>query len=86
MTSGMYLGEILRRVLLRVAEEAGVFGDEVPPKLKEPFVLRYFLVTSELLMNNFIMQICFINHLKSVSKGSQWCGLGTMKFLQSEKH
>ncbi|KAH0690999.1 hypothetical protein R3W88_010358 [Solanum pinnatisectum] len=40
MTSGMYLGEILRRVLLRVAEEAGVFGDEVPPKLKDSFVLR----------------------------------------------
>ncbi|MCD9640265.1 hexokinase A [Datura stramonium] len=40
MTSGMYLGEILRRVLLRMAEEAGVFGDEVPPKLKNPFVLR----------------------------------------------
>ncbi|XP_009606563.1 hexokinase-1 [Nicotiana tomentosiformis] len=40
MTSGMYLGEILRRVLLRVAEEAGIFGDEVPPKLKSPFVLR----------------------------------------------
>ncbi|KAM3380158.1 hexokinase-1 [Capsicum galapagoense] len=39
MTSGMYLGEILRRVLLRVAE-AGIFGDEVPPKLKNPFVLR----------------------------------------------
>ncbi|CAN4086881.1 unnamed protein product [Withania somnifera] len=40
MTSGMYLGEILRRVLLRMAEEAGIFGDEVPPKLKNLFVLR----------------------------------------------
>lgn len=40
MTSGMYLGEILRRVLLKMAEEAGIFGDEVPPKLKDPFVLR----------------------------------------------
>ncbi|CAA0822391.1 Hexokinase-1 [Striga hermonthica] len=40
MTSGMYLGEILRRVLLKLAEEASFFGDEVPPKLKIPFILR----------------------------------------------
>ncbi|KAL2493166.1 Hexokinase-2 [Abeliophyllum distichum] len=40
ITSGMYLGEILRRVLLRIAEEASFFGDDVPPKLKIPFVLR----------------------------------------------
>ncbi|GAA0155739.1 kinase [Lithospermum erythrorhizon] len=40
MTSGMYLGEILRRVLLRMAEEAALFGEEVPAKLKIPFVLR----------------------------------------------
>ncbi|XP_047307786.1 hexokinase-1-like [Impatiens glandulifera] len=38
--SGMYLGEIVRRVLLRMAEEAAFFGDTVPPKLKIPFVLR----------------------------------------------
>ncbi|KAH6801495.1 hexokinase 1 [Perilla frutescens var. hirtella] len=40
LTSGMYLGEILRRVLLRLAEEASFFGDEVPAKLKIPFILR----------------------------------------------
>lgn len=40
LISGMYLGEILRRVLLKMAEEAAFFGDEVPPKLKTPFVLR----------------------------------------------
>lgn len=40
MTSGMYLGEILRRVLLRMSEEASFFGDEVPAKLKVPFILR----------------------------------------------
>lgn len=61
MTSGMYLGEILRRVLLRVAEEAGIFGDEVPPKLKNPFVLRYFFLTSELPMNDLLMQISLLN-------------------------
>ncbi|CAH9063560.1 unnamed protein product [Cuscuta epithymum] len=38
--SGMYLGEILRRILLKLAEEAAFFGDEVPPKLKSPFILR----------------------------------------------
>ncbi|CAN8257595.1 unnamed protein product [Cochlearia groenlandica] len=38
--SGMYLGEILRRVLLKMAEEAAFFGDSVPPKLSIPFILR----------------------------------------------
>ncbi|KAL0463851.1 UNVERIFIED_CONTAM: Hexokinase-1 [Sesamum latifolium] len=39
LTSGMYLGEVLRRVLLRMAAEASFFGIEVPPKLKVPFAL-----------------------------------------------
>ncbi|XP_010526433.1 PREDICTED: hexokinase-1 [Tarenaya hassleriana] len=38
--SGMYLGEILRRVLLKMAEEAAFFGDTVPPKLRIPFIIR----------------------------------------------
>lgn len=41
MISGMYLGEVLRRVLYRMADEAALFGDIIPPKLKTPFVLRY---------------------------------------------
>ncbi|XP_072966760.1 hexokinase-2-like [Typha angustifolia] len=40
MISGMYLGEIVRRVLLRIAKEASLFGDDVPPKLEVPFILR----------------------------------------------
>ncbi|KAK1266562.1 Hexokinase-2 [Acorus gramineus] len=40
LISGMYLGEIVRRVLLRMAEEAAFFGDTVPPKLRIPFILR----------------------------------------------
>ncbi|XP_051113248.1 hexokinase-1-like [Andrographis paniculata] len=39
LTSGMYLGEILRQVLVRLAEEAFLFGDDVPPKLKMPSIL-----------------------------------------------
>lgn len=38
--SGMYLGEIVRRVLCRMAEEAALFGDMIPSKLKTPFILR----------------------------------------------
>ncbi|XP_057454421.1 hexokinase-1-like [Lotus japonicus] len=38
--SGMYLGEIVRRVLCKMAEEALIFGDTVPSKLKVPFILR----------------------------------------------
>ncbi|XP_074563087.1 hexokinase-1-like [Curcuma longa] len=40
LISGMYLGEILRRILLRLAEEAALFGETVPEKLQVPFVLR----------------------------------------------
>ncbi|XP_058214399.1 hexokinase-1-like [Rhododendron vialii] len=36
----MYLGEILRRVLCRMADEAAFFGVTVPPKLKIPPILR----------------------------------------------
>ncbi|KAG5009727.1 hypothetical protein AAZX31_07G117700 [Glycine max] len=40
IVSGMYLGDIVRRVLLKMAEEVDFFGDTVPPKLRIPFVLR----------------------------------------------
>ncbi|CAI0423486.1 unnamed protein product [Linum tenue] len=36
----MYLGEIVRRVLLKMAEEASLFGETVPSKLQVPFILR----------------------------------------------
>ncbi|KAJ3704057.1 hypothetical protein LUZ61_007762 [Rhynchospora tenuis] len=40
MISGMYLGEVVRRVLLRIAQEASLFGEVVPPRLEIPFILR----------------------------------------------
>ncbi|XP_050940849.1 hexokinase-1 isoform X2 [Cucumis melo] len=40
LISGMYLGEIVRKVLVKMAEEAAIFGETVPPKLKIPFILR----------------------------------------------
>eukprot|EP00252_Welwitschia_mirabilis_P015230 TRINITY_DN3349_c0_g1_i1.p1 TRINITY_DN3349_c0_g1~~TRINITY_DN3349_c0_g1_i1.p1 ORF type:complete len:549 (-),score=109.66 TRINITY_DN3349_c0_g1_i1:303-1949(-) len=39
LVSGMYLGEIARRVLLKMAEETALFGDTVPSKLREPYIL-----------------------------------------------
>ncbi|KAL0726155.1 hypothetical protein Bca4012_022248 [Brassica carinata] len=39
MVSGGYLGEIVRRVLLRMSEESALFGDILPPKLKTPYIL-----------------------------------------------
>jgi hexokinase len=41
MLGGMYLGEIVRRVLAKIAQEAGLFGGASSPKLFEPFSLRY---------------------------------------------
>ncbi|CAN6456778.1 unnamed protein product [Victoria cruziana] len=40
MISGMYLGEIVRRILWRMAEEASLFGECLPSQLKKPFILR----------------------------------------------
>ncbi|CAL5205815.1 unnamed protein product [Lathyrus oleraceus] len=37
--SGMYLGEIARRVLLNMAQEDDLFGSSVSPKLSTPFIL-----------------------------------------------
>ncbi|CAL5225298.1 g8097 [Coccomyxa viridis] len=39
MVSGMYLGEVARRAILKLAEEAELFGLEVPPQLREPWAL-----------------------------------------------
>ena len=36
----MYLGEIVRRVLLRIAEEDALFRDTIPPNMALPFKLR----------------------------------------------
>ncbi|KAK4479125.1 hypothetical protein RD792_014636 [Penstemon davidsonii] len=44
--SGMYLGEIVRRVLYRMAKEASFFGDTIPPNLKIPFILRTPVVSA----------------------------------------
>ncbi|KAJ4787510.1 Hexokinase [Rhynchospora pubera] len=40
LISGMYLGEIVRRILLRMAQESSLFGEVVPQKLEIPFILR----------------------------------------------
>ncbi|XP_073020359.1 LOW QUALITY PROTEIN: hexokinase-2, chloroplastic-like [Primulina eburnea] len=38
--SGMYLGEIARRLLLKMAKEDRLFGESVPEKLQIPYSLR----------------------------------------------
>ncbi|XWS29643.1 hypothetical protein CRYUN_Cryun24cG0047100 [Craigia yunnanensis] len=40
LISGMYLGEIVRRVLVKMAQETALFGQSVPPKLLIPYLLR----------------------------------------------
>lgn len=39
MISGMYLGDIVRRVILRMSQESDVFGP-ISSKLHVPFILR----------------------------------------------
>lgn len=43
LISGMYLGEIVRRVLLEMARETALFGETVPLKLTIPYQLRYIV-------------------------------------------
>jgi hexokinase len=38
--SGMYMGELVRRILLKMAQETRIFGDNIPPKLERPYILR----------------------------------------------
>ncbi|XP_022773908.1 probable hexokinase-like 2 protein [Durio zibethinus] len=40
LISGMYLGEIVRRVLVKMAQDTALFGQSVPPKLLIPYLLR----------------------------------------------
>ncbi|XP_009605675.1 probable hexokinase-like 2 protein [Nicotiana tomentosiformis] len=40
LISGTYLGETVRRVLLKMAQESSLFGDRVPPKLAITYSLR----------------------------------------------
>ncbi|KAG5057634.1 hypothetical protein JHK86_012630 [Glycine max] len=40
LISGMYLGEVVRHVLLKLAQETDLFGSRVPPKLMTPYLLR----------------------------------------------
>ncbi|KAK7263297.1 hypothetical protein RJT34_30884 [Clitoria ternatea] len=40
LISGWYLGEIVRRVLLKLVQETTLFGNTVPPKLMTPYLLR----------------------------------------------
>nr|XP_043608489.1 probable hexokinase-like 2 protein [Erigeron canadensis] len=40
LIGGRYLGEVVRRVLLKMAKETALFGETVPAKLKTPYILR----------------------------------------------
>ncbi|KAK2989613.1 hypothetical protein RJ640_027387 [Escallonia rubra] len=75
--SGMYLGEIVRRVLCRMAEEAAFFGDTVPPKLKIPFVLRYISNTS-LKTRKVVVEVCDI----VAARGARLSAAGILGILK----
>ncbi|PWA67616.1 hexokinase-like 3 [Artemisia annua] len=40
LIGGRYLGEVVRRVLLKMAIETALFGETVPAKLKTPYIFR----------------------------------------------
>ena len=59
MISGMYLGDIARRVLYRIAQDSDIFGDAAA-SLSVPFLLRYTLLYCYKLqaLNFFLLQTC----------------------------
>lgn len=44
MMLGMYLGDLVRRVILRMSQESDIFGP-VSSRLSVPFILRYVFFT-----------------------------------------
>nr|ARD05874.1 hexokinase-1 [Haloxylon ammodendron] len=46
MLSGRYLGEIVRRILQQLSEDAALFGDIIPPKLQQHYVLGTDIVSA----------------------------------------
>lgn len=69
MIGGMYLGEILRRVLLKMAEDTGLFGSEIPERLTKPFSLLYVCSNSAIAnvsMSYEMMNQTFVTHYKMV--------------------
>ncbi|KAH9315587.1 hypothetical protein KI387_024214, partial [Taxus chinensis] len=40
LVSGMYLGDIVRRVILKMAQESDIFGDPIPSSLFNQYLLR----------------------------------------------
>ncbi|XP_075655108.1 putative hexokinase-like 2 protein [Castanea sativa] len=55
-----YLGEVVRRILLKMAQETTLFGDYVPSKLNTPYILRYY-ITNDVLVKG----IRFVNYVGS---------------------
>ncbi|KAL0437191.1 UNVERIFIED_CONTAM: Hexokinase-3 [Sesamum radiatum] len=91
MISGMYLGDIVRRVILEMSQESDVFGP-VSSKLRVPFILRCDLILSIALSlhayNSVWLHIC--NHgfsflmllLHQVFRGIDGClGIGKIVIL-----
>lgn len=59
MIGGMYLGDIVRRVILRMSQESDVFGP-ISSILLTPFILRYISLC--LLFHS----ICFSGELRAI--------------------
>jgi hexokinase len=68
MISGMYLGEVVRRILLKLAHDASLFGDVVPPKLEQLFVLRCTFMFHPLTIDLvFVILVGYTNKTRSKS-------------------
>lgn len=63
MIAGMYLGDIVRRVILRMSQESDVFGP-TSSVLSEPYVLRY--ISSLSFAGNLILILILDGCIKTI--------------------
>lgn len=88
MIGGMYLGDIVRRVILRMSQESDIFGP-ISSILSMPFVLRYIpIVSSSASASNGkkrMPNFCFVSYISfgefSVLKISNKMHLGFVFYV-----
>lgn len=80
MISGMYLGDIVRRVILRMSLESDMFGP-ISSKLSTPFVLRCVPILNNALYMSYVEETILIAKAGCVSYHSIKSQYGMTKHL-----
>ncbi|KVI07792.1 Hexokinase [Cynara cardunculus var. scolymus] len=81
--SGMYLGEIVRRILVRMAESGSLFGKHVPERLRTPFTLGTPNISSMQQDTSEDLEAMVVEVCDTIAKrGGRLAGAGIVGILQ----